>query len=110
MECKIHPRLEFTKFPNMIQRQREALDARIRRLSKSHIVYMGLQHFKTSKRKTQLDVEAIPGKAPPPAVSQVVCTVASSFHSRYSYSNDVNKGIMQDVVVNRTACDHTLRA
>lgn len=46
MECILHAKLPYTDFPDMMCRQRAALDARIRQLSKSHIIHPGLQCFK----------------------------------------------------------------
>ncbi len=60
MECLIHDRMPYTRFPEMIRAQRFALDTRIRKLSKSHLVYPGLTCFKTEQR-AMLRPADIPG-------------------------------------------------
>lgn len=60
MEFAIHSNVCYITFPDMIKRQRAALDAEIRQLSNSHVVYPGLQHFHGSKR-TQAPIESISG-------------------------------------------------
>ncbi|KAK9812998.1 hypothetical protein WJX72_007034 [[Myrmecia] bisecta] len=60
MECIIYEQLPYTRLPDMISAQREALDLRIRGLSKSHIIYAGLQQFRDLPQ-CRLDIESIPG-------------------------------------------------
>lgn len=62
MECILYRALPYTAFPAMIRAQREALDGRIRTLSKSHIIYPGLQLSQEGRRR-QLDIATIPGRA-----------------------------------------------
>ncbi len=57
MECVINPRLPYTDFPGLVERQREALDRHIRTLSKSHVVYPGINSFGEGR----IDVSSIPG-------------------------------------------------
>ena len=63
MECALNYQLSYTKFSKIIKLQREFLDAQVRKISKSHLVYPGLQHFKNLKpgEYKKLDVEKIPG-------------------------------------------------
>ncbi|KAL2535718.1 Histone acetyltransferase GCN5 [Forsythia ovata] len=46
MECKIDPKLPYTDLSTMIQRQRQAIDEKIRELSNCHIVYPGIDFQK----------------------------------------------------------------
>ncbi len=39
MECVLHPKISYTRFPDFIAAQRSALDARVRQVSNSHIIY-----------------------------------------------------------------------
>eukprot|EP00798_Chlamydomonas_sp_ICE-L_P023517 gene23517-9040_t len=54
MECALHPKICYTEFPELIKKQRTALEARIRSISNSHIVHPGLGHHFT----TEVDVPA----------------------------------------------------
>eukprot|EP00884_Botryococcus_braunii_P023466 jgi/Botrbrau1/9803/Bobra.0322s0011.1 len=60
MEYVIHESLPYTRFPQMIRAQRLALDCRIRKLSKSHLVYPGLTCFGQEPRRI-LEPSEIPG-------------------------------------------------
>ena len=57
MECIINPRLPYTGFPGLVEKQREALDRHIRTLSQSHVVHPSI----TSFGEERLDVSSIPG-------------------------------------------------
>jgi histone acetyltransferase len=57
MECIINPKLPYTDFPGLVEKQREALDRHIRTLSKSHVVHPGITSFGAGR----LDVSSIPG-------------------------------------------------
>ncbi|KAL1550167.1 DeSI-like protein hag1 [Salvia divinorum] len=46
MECHIDPKLPYTDLSTMIRRQRQAIDEKIRELSKCHIVYPGIDFLK----------------------------------------------------------------
>ena len=43
MECAMHPKLTYTEFPQMMKKQKTALDERLKKHSNSHIVYPGLE-------------------------------------------------------------------
>ena len=61
MECVINPRLPYTGFPGLVEKQREALDRHIRTLSKSHVVHPGIGSFGSGR----VDVGSIPGESAP---------------------------------------------
>ncbi len=61
MECLLDSRVPHVDIPQMVRAQRAALDSRIRGLSQSHIVYMGLQHFDEHGRRKHIDIMSIPG-------------------------------------------------
>ena len=61
MECVINPKLPYTGFPGLVEKQREALDRHIRTLSKSHVVHPGIASFGTGRK----DVGSIPGESAP---------------------------------------------
>eukprot|EP00898_Chlorokybus_atmophyticus_P004336 jgi/Chlat1/4903/Chrsp31S04819 len=58
MECILRDKLPYTKFPTIIRQQRQAVEARIRELSGSHVVYEGLDLFKQGRT---VPIEKIPG-------------------------------------------------
>ena len=60
MECVINPRLPYTDFPTLVERQREALDRHIRTMSRSHVVHPGLTSFAGDSHH-HLSVSSIPG-------------------------------------------------
>ncbi|CAK0784458.1 hypothetical protein CVIRNUC_007662 [Coccomyxa viridis] len=60
MECVINPKLPYTDFPTLVERQREALDRHIRTLSRSHVVHPGLTSFAADSHH-HLSVSSIPG-------------------------------------------------
>ena len=60
MECVLFPRLPYTELPTVVRSQREALDAKIRGFSNSHIVHPGLQHFADGQRQ-RLHIASVPG-------------------------------------------------
>lgn len=63
MESVLHKELPYTRLPQMIQAQRQAVDARVRSLSRAHVIYPGLKHF-DSEDAAPLEVQAIPGELP----------------------------------------------
>ncbi len=60
MECLLHPKVSYTCLPDMIRRQRKALDERIQRVSNSHLIHPGLTHFAHSPG-SQIPIGDIPG-------------------------------------------------
>ena len=60
MECVINPKLPYTDFPTLVERQREALDRHIRTLSRSHVVHPGLTSFAADGHHYP-SVSSIPG-------------------------------------------------
>ena len=62
MECVINPKLPYTDFATLVERQREALDRHIRTLSRSHVVHPGLTGF-AAGGSHHLSVSSIPGVA-----------------------------------------------
>mmetsp|Transcript_4578 Transcript_4578/g.8623 ORF Transcript_4578/g.8623 Transcript_4578/m.8623 type:complete len:466 (-) Transcript_4578:221-1618(-) len=60
MECPLSDAISYTDFPKTIRMQREALDAKLRQFSNSHIVYPGLKFDKPVRR---MDPMSIPGVA-----------------------------------------------
>ena len=62
MECVIMQRLPHTRLPAMLHAQKQALDSRIRRFSKSHVVHPGLSAFQEGCRR--VDISSIPGNLP----------------------------------------------
>ena len=67
MECVINPRLPYTDFPSLVEKQREALDRHIRTLSKAHVVHPGISSFGNGR----IDVGSLPGV---PLLPQHSCT------------------------------------
>ena len=61
MEGVLHKELPYTRMPQMVQAQRAALDLRIRGLSKAHLIYPGLLHFK-QEGAAPLQPSQIPGR------------------------------------------------
>eukprot|EP01096_Ripella_sp_DP13-Kostka_P015606 TRINITY_DN7395_c0_g1_i2.p1 TRINITY_DN7395_c0_g1~~TRINITY_DN7395_c0_g1_i2.p1 ORF type:complete len:636 (+),score=165.78 TRINITY_DN7395_c0_g1_i2:36-1943(+) len=61
MECKVHPKIDYLKISEMVQRQRAILSTKIRNASNSHIVHKGIPFFKngTQKRLYLKDIEGI---------------------------------------------------
>lgn len=59
-------RIPYTAIPAMLRAQRSALDARIRTLSRSHIVHPGLPAFAAGARATRVHIAHIPGPSPLP--------------------------------------------
>lgn len=83
MEFVIHDGLPYTRFPEMIRSQRQALDSRIRKLSNSHLVYPGLQIFQREPRPV-LEPQDIPGER---HLSVTSCDTTSVTCSRYMLSS-----------------------
>mmetsp|Transcript_3149 Transcript_3149/g.11368 ORF Transcript_3149/g.11368 Transcript_3149/m.11368 type:complete len:450 (-) Transcript_3149:1330-2679(-) len=50
MECSIDTNISYKEFPQIIRRQREAVDEKIKELSNSHVVYPGLAYFVSKKQ------------------------------------------------------------
>lgn len=71
MECLLDEKIPFARIPPMIRAQRAALDARIRGLSQSHVVYAGLpaSHF-DRESPDDLQIAGIPGETPTARVVQ----------------------------------------
>ena len=65
MEGRIHPTLAFTRFPQMLRVQRQALDGAIRTLSRRHIVYPGLCHASPDGQGLAISISQIPGEYSP---------------------------------------------
>jgi len=72
MECVLHPRLPYADLAGMLRRQKEALDARMRSLSNSHVVHAALArstralpkeeaHPQQKEVPVALDIRGIPG-------------------------------------------------
>lgn len=61
MECALHNSLFFSDFPEIIRRQREAVDGKVREMSNSHVVLPGLACFKDPTIKKPIKIEDIPG-------------------------------------------------
>lgn len=61
MECALHNSLFFSDFPEIIRRQREAVDGKVREMSNSHVVLPGLACFRDPTIKKPIKIEDIPG-------------------------------------------------
>jgi len=63
MECALNFQVSFTKFSKVIKEQRDFLDAQVKKISNSHVVYPGLQFFKglNPREYKRMDIEGIPG-------------------------------------------------
>ena len=61
MQCKMLPKVDYLNVQDLIAQQREAVLARIRESSKSHIVYDGLPQFKNGGRDVTVNHEDVPG-------------------------------------------------
>ena len=63
MECALNYQLSYTQFSKIIKQQRDFLDAQVRKISKSHIVYPGMDHFKNLKEGEykKVEIDSIPG-------------------------------------------------
>ncbi|KIY49106.1 Bromodomain-domain-containing protein [Fistulina hepatica ATCC 64428] len=62
MQCKMVPKVDYPKKAEMLVTQQEAIMNKIRRLSKSHIVYPGLPQFRDGAlRDLVLDPADVPG-------------------------------------------------
>ena len=93
MECYIHPTINYLDVPAMVERQREYIYSRIRQMSKSNVVYPGLDCFEKGKRLT--DIMDVPGLreggwslgqlAPVSTVSQVSSFFATNTPSYLVY-------------------------
>lgn len=60
MQCTMLPRIKYLEVYEILARQKEAIYAKIKEVSKSHIVYPGLEAFKDPK-VTKVDVSEVPG-------------------------------------------------
>ncbi len=63
MECALNFQLSYTKFSQIIRKQREFLDSQVCKLSKSHVVYPGLKHFQDMQpgEYKAISIDSIPG-------------------------------------------------
>jgi len=61
MECIIQPNIPYLDVPGMVRRQREAVSAKIREISNSHLVYPGLSAFKGEGPGKSVPIDQIPG-------------------------------------------------
>mmetsp|Transcript_13987 Transcript_13987/g.39495 ORF Transcript_13987/g.39495 Transcript_13987/m.39495 type:complete len:479 (-) Transcript_13987:488-1924(-) len=63
MECALNFQLSYTQFSKIIKQQRDFLDSQVKKISRSHIVYPGLQFFKDLKpgEYKRADIAGIPG-------------------------------------------------
>eukprot|EP01113_Clastostelium_recurvatum_P032858 TRINITY_DN4279_c0_g1_i8.p1 TRINITY_DN4279_c0_g1~~TRINITY_DN4279_c0_g1_i8.p1 ORF type:complete len:714 (+),score=163.01 TRINITY_DN4279_c0_g1_i8:30-2144(+) len=62
MECVIQPNIPYLDVPGMVRRQREAVMAKLKEISNSHVVHPGLEIFKHSNGPGRsIAVEQIPG-------------------------------------------------
>ncbi|KAL4424337.1 hypothetical protein ABPG75_001638 [Micractinium tetrahymenae] len=59
MECRIHPTLPYASFPDMLAKQRAALEGEVKRYTTGHVVHPGLPHWKSGGGP--LPIEEIPG-------------------------------------------------
>ncbi|KAF9654000.1 Bromodomain-containing protein [Thelephora ganbajun] len=64
MECALLPKVNYLEIRDMVSRQREAVMTKIREISKSHIVYSGIQRFQiTNDGEFRIDYRDVPGLA-----------------------------------------------
>ncbi|KAI3436320.1 hypothetical protein D9Q98_002373 [Chlorella vulgaris] len=59
MECRIHPTLPYAGFPEMLAKQRAALEGEVKRYTTGHVVHPGLPHWKQGGGP--LPIQDIPG-------------------------------------------------
>ncbi|PSC71001.1 Histone acetyltransferase GCN5 [Micractinium conductrix] len=59
MECRIHPTLPYATFPEMLAKQRGALEGEVKRYTTGHVVHPGLPHWKEGGGL--MPVDHIPG-------------------------------------------------
>jgi len=57
MECKINNKVDYLDIPGMIKRQRSAVYEQIKKISRSHAVYVGLNFG----NRTEIPIQEIPG-------------------------------------------------
>lgn len=60
MQCTMLDKVDYLNTKDILLKQRDAVLEKIRELSRSHVVYPGLQHFK-SEQFTPLKPEDVPG-------------------------------------------------
>ena len=66
MECVLLPKVNYLEIRDMIAKQREAVLAKIRVVSKSHKVYPGIQHFQvTNDGEFKIDYRDVRGLGAP---------------------------------------------
>lgn len=62
MQCRMLPKVDYLNVQELIARQREAILAKIRELSKSHVVHPGLPQFQPgAPENVTLDPRDVPG-------------------------------------------------
>lgn len=62
MECALLPKVNYLEVRDMIIKQREVVLTKIREVSKSHVVYPGIQQFRiTNDREFKIDYRDVPG-------------------------------------------------
>ena len=62
MECALLPKVNYVEIRDLVARQREAVMTKIREISKSHIVYPGIQRFQmTNDGEFNIDYRDVPG-------------------------------------------------
>jgi len=62
MECALLPKVNYLEIRDTVARQREAVMMKIREISRSHIVYPGIQRFQaTNDGEFKIDFRDIPG-------------------------------------------------
>jgi len=68
MECALLLKVNYLEIRDTVARQREAVMTKIREISKSHIVYPGIQQFRTTNDgEFKIDYRDVPGLGAPPA-------------------------------------------
>ena len=62
MECALLPKVDYLEIRDTVARQREAVMTKIREISKSHVVYNGIQRFQTTNTgEFKIDYRDVPG-------------------------------------------------
>lgn len=63
MECALNFQLSYSQFSKIITQQRNFLDDQVKKVSRSHVVYPGLEHFKRLKQGEykRVEIATIPG-------------------------------------------------
>ena len=63
MECALNFQLSYSQFSKIITQQRNFLGDQVKKVSRSHVVYPGLEHFKRLKQGEykRVEIATIPG-------------------------------------------------